>query len=121
MSANGEWTLKTLKAHFEALQQESDKRYEQRFGAQEKAVNAALTAAKEAVSKAETSAEKRFDSVNEFRAQLSDQAATFMPRMESEQRMSTLDEKIGAVTKVCVAAIFLGIAIITVVILLLRR
>jgi len=66
--------------------------------AQEKAVAAALTAAKEAVDKAQIASEKRFDSVNEFRAQLADQASTFMPRNEAEQRMSALAEKISDLT-----------------------
>jgi len=114
------WTVDTLKSHFEELLAEVDKRYEQRFEGQEKAVNAALTAAKEAVAKAENAAEKRFDSVNEFRGQLSDQARTFMPRPESEQRMQTLDDKIAAVTKVCIGAVLFCVAIITVVLLIMR-
>lgn len=55
---------------------------------------AALQAADKAISKSEAATEKRFDSVNEFRAQLADQAATFMPRRESEQRTGTNTEKI---------------------------
>lgn len=83
-----EWTVDTAKAYLERMMEEADHRYEQRFNAQEKSVTAALTAAKDAVDKAQESAEKRFDSVNEFRAQLSDQATTFMPRSEAEQRIS---------------------------------
>ena len=60
----------------------SDLRNQQRFEAQEKAVNAALAAADRAVVKAETAAEKLFDAVNEFRAQLKDQNATFLSRAE---------------------------------------
>ena len=66
----------------------------QRFEAQEKQNALALTAAKEAVAKAETAAEKRFDSVNEFRGQLKDQAATFMPRAEVEIRLKPIDTKL---------------------------
>ncbi len=62
---------------------ERDRQYGQRFDAQEKAVAAALAAAKEAVVKAETAAEKRFDSVNEFRNTLKDQAGTFITRGEA--------------------------------------
>jgi hypothetical protein len=72
-----EWTVDTLKEHVDV-----------RFAAAEKAVDAALASSKEAVVKAEKAAEKRFDAANEFRGQLSDQAATFMPRLESEQRMA---------------------------------
>lgn len=45
---------------------------------------ARFEAAGEAVTKAEVASEKRLDSVNEFRAQLSDQAATFLTRREYE-------------------------------------
>lgn len=81
-------------ASIETLLVERDLRYNERFEAQALAVNAALTAAKEAVNKAEVAAEKRFDAANEFRGQLSDQAATFMPRLESEQRMGELERRL---------------------------
>lgn len=45
----------------------------------------ALDASKEAIIKAETANEKRFDSVNEFRQTLTDQARTFMARTEAIQ------------------------------------
>ena len=50
----------------------------------DKAVAAAFDAAKEAVTKAESAAEKRFDSVNEFRAQQADLIAGFISRREYE-------------------------------------
>jgi len=78
---------------------ERELRYEQRFMAQEKAVNAALIAQKEAVVKQEMASEKRFEGVNEFRAQLSDQAATFLPRNEYQVQHDSLNEKVDAVTK----------------------
>lgn len=65
-----------------ALINERDRQYSQRFDAQQQAVKEAFAAAKEAVEKAEKSSEKRFDSVNEFRAQLKDQQLTFLPRTE---------------------------------------
>jgi len=68
--------------HLKELLAAADRRYEQRFDAQEKAVQAALNAAKDAVNKAEQASEKRLDSVNEFRAQLRDQAGTFVTRSE---------------------------------------
>jgi len=52
------------------------------LAAQERATNAAFTAANSAVTKAEVANEKRLDSVNEFRAQLKDQAGNFVTRME---------------------------------------
>jgi hypothetical protein len=47
------------------------------------AVYAAMEAAKEAVAKAETASNKRFDGQNEFRQQLTDQAASFATRTET--------------------------------------
>jgi hypothetical protein len=98
--------------YIEAMLREADRRYDQRYEAQtiavtaaftaeqtamqaalasaERAVTAALDAAGKAVDKAETAAEKRFDSVNEFRQQLADQAATFMPRSESESLLAAM-------------------------------
>jgi small-conductance mechanosensitive channel len=67
----------------------------QRFEAQEKAVAAALAAAKEAVAKAETAAEKRFDSVNEFRASLKDQQTTLIPRVEVDVRFKAMEAKVS--------------------------
>lgn len=85
---------------------EKDKQYQQRFGdtkiavdaaliAADKAVSAALANQKEAVTKAESAAEKRFESVNEFRATLSDQQSRLMPRSEVEVIMKAQNEKIG--------------------------
>jgi hypothetical protein len=67
----------------------------QRFDAQEKAVAAALAAAKEAVTKAEAAAEKRFDAVNEFRATLKDQQATLIPRVEVDVRLKSMEAKLA--------------------------
>lgn len=66
---------------------------DERDRTQKQAVSAALSAQEKAVGKAETAAEKRFDSVNEFRAQLSDQANTFMPRAEAEAIAGRLGER----------------------------
>jgi hypothetical protein len=112
------WTVDTLRAHLLTLinekfdrllnmMTEKDVRDQQRFDAQqlalrdaltaqEKAVNAALTAAEQAVQKAESAAEKRFDAVNEFRAQLADQAQTFMPRNEAQVLIDGQTDKITA-------------------------
>jgi hypothetical protein len=65
------------------------------FDASEKAMAAALLAAKEAVEKANLANEKRFDSVNEFRAQLNDMIGTLLPRAEAEVRFTGLDSKVA--------------------------
>jgi len=62
--------------------------------AAERAVSTAMLAAEKAVDKAEDAATKRFEAVNEFRGQLADQAQTFIPRVEAEQRLSQNAEKI---------------------------
>lgn len=77
------WTLETLKELIE-----------QRLDSMDKALTAALQATKEAIQKAENANEKRFDGVNEFRAQLGDQARTLMPRSEAEQRFNQLADDI---------------------------
>lgn len=84
---------------------EADRRLQQRFDAQqlaiqdalvaqEKSVSAALTAADRAVAKAEVASEKRFDSVNEFRATLADQANGLMPRGEAEAKLASINDRI---------------------------
>ncbi len=103
------WTVDTLRQDLSRILDEMDRRYQQRYeaqqegvaaalAAQEKAVNAALIAADRAVIKAELAAEKRFESVNEFRATLSDQAANLMPRLEAESRIQTIADKLAEVT-----------------------
>lgn len=109
--------IKEDHAHIATLVAAYDKRYEQRyeasqkaleaalvaqkdavkeaFAAQKEAINAALASADRAVSKAEIASEKRFEGVNEFRAQLGDQQRTLMPRTEAENRMNMIQEKVG--------------------------
>lgn len=70
------WTVDTLKDYVE-----------QRFVAQENAVRIANEAS-----------EKRFDAVNEFRAQLSDQTRTFLPRTEYDARHETLENRVSELT-----------------------
>jgi hypothetical protein len=82
---------------------------DERFGAQEKAVGAALAAAEKAVAaalaaadravaKAEAASERRFDSVNEFRAALDDNARRLLPRAEAEARLKGMEEKLDLLT-----------------------
>lgn len=84
-------------ANLRSLMDERDIRYEQRFKAMDEKTSLALTASEKAVAKAEIATEKRFDSVNEFRGQLKDQAATLVPRAEAESRFKGIDEKIEAI------------------------
>jgi hypothetical protein len=83
-----------LRAYVDSRLDEMDKRFREMIAAQDKAVQIAMIASEKAVVKAEVAAEKRFEATNEFRGQLADQAATFMPRVEAEQRMAALLDKI---------------------------
>lgn len=74
-----------MKAHLERVIAEHDRRYEQRF-----------TDQRDAVMKAELATEKRFEGVNEFRAQLADQARELMPRSETEALLRVLSEKVAS-------------------------
>jgi len=74
--------------------------------AQEKAILAALASTKEAIQKKENSDEKRFETVNEFRQTLSDQAKDFaerskdfMSRVESDSKFVALIEKFDTAEK----------------------
>jgi hypothetical protein len=65
------------------------------FKAAEQAVVVALSNAEKATAKAEVAAERRFESVNEFRKTLSDQTATFIPRAEFVSAQNSLSERIA--------------------------
>ena len=113
------WTVETLKQFLTTalndmsatpltIRTSDDLRYQQRFDASEKALQAALASAKEAVnaalaasdravSKAEMAAEKRFEAVNEFRGTLQDQAARMLTRTEADARFEALTEKVSTI------------------------
>ena len=80
-----------------AIINERDQRYSQRFDSQERAVAAALAAAKEAVVKAELQANSKFESVNEFRGQLKDQQLTLIPRTEADIKFNALAGRLATV------------------------
>lgn len=73
--------------------QNSDKAIAAALASAKDATSSALTSSKEAVTKAEIANEKRFESVNEFRAQLADQAATFVSRTEAQAYRDATDNK----------------------------
>lgn len=66
---------------------EVDKRYQQRFVEQEKAILTALAAN-----------DRRLDGMNEFRDTLKDQAATFIPRSEYDARENARTDVEAAIT-----------------------
>lgn len=109
LGVRSDWTLSTLKEHLETGIEGTERRSAERhrvvldtmrdgLQTQKEAINAALDAAKEAVSKAEAASEKRFDGVNEFRAALSDQQRVLMPRTEVEAILKAMAEKVEAGT-----------------------
>jgi hypothetical protein len=69
------------------------------FSAQKEGISAALAAADRAVNKAELATEKRFESVNEFRAALDNQQRTLIPRSEVAEIVKGVTEKIVQLTK----------------------
>jgi len=117
----GGWSLETAidyllavgnekHAHVLSVIAGNDRRYEERFGASQKAlelglsgqkseISAALAAADRAVLKAEMATEKRFESVNEFRGTLDNQQRTLIPRSEVGVMVEGLNEKINNLTK----------------------
>jgi len=115
------WTLETLKEHFDKIRDERDARYSERSDSQKKAVEAALSAAEKAVDKAAKNSEKWRENANEWRAAMTDKDRLLLPRTEFDQRATSLDDKIASITRICVGAVLLGIAIITVVLLIIRK
>jgi len=92
---------KTDKEAKKNLDEERDRRLDQRMDAQETAVAAALAAAEKAVTAALVASEKAVDKAevaqakvdegqNEFRGTLRDQASTLMPRSETENLIREL-------------------------------
>lgn len=75
---HGGWTFESLKAYVDAVVLRLDQRADDAHAA----VAAALVSAEKAVDKAEAATGNRFEAVNEFRAQLADQASRFLPRVE---------------------------------------
>jgi len=113
-----DWTPEQVLEVLQNAMAERDVRYEQRFLAQERAVQIALEgssrefhehlnqyrdetrvameAAEKAIDKAERATELRFSSVNEFRAQLADQVNTFLPRTEAHALIDKVAERTSA-------------------------
>ncbi len=74
------WTVDTLKAYVERLFDEHDRRYEQRFSAQQQSLTDALASATRAVDKAEEIAEKWRANANEWRAAMSDKDKLYLTK-----------------------------------------
>jgi len=70
-----------------------------RFESLEKQLIASIDDQRRAITKAETAADRRFDGVNEFRASLSDQQRTLIPRLEFEAMRDAMVEKIATLER----------------------
>lgn len=75
---------------------QQDREFHEHLDQYRRETSLAFSTSDKAIEKAERAAEKRFDAVNEFRQQLGDQAATFMPRSEAQARWESLGEKLDA-------------------------
>jgi hypothetical protein len=73
------WTVDTLKEHYDDVLAERDK-----------ALAAALAAQKESARTLADATADRFEGVNEFRGQLTDQAASFLTRAEYQAKHDAL-------------------------------
>jgi hypothetical protein len=80
---------KLMNAKFEGVRTSMD--------AQAEKVALALAASDKAVTKAEIATEKRFESVNEFRAQLQDQTRTFVAREEANVLFKAMQDKLDLI------------------------
>ncbi len=114
-----------LQAQIEALDRLTDAKfvtYRALIDSQAEKVALALTAAEKAITKAETATEKRFESVNEFRATLSDQASDFVTRVEFQSLKERMDETKGkslgmnSAVAVLVQIVVIGIAVAAILI-----
>ena len=96
---SSEWTLESLYTHLSALIAASDRENALRVDALESAITGQALAAKEAVEKAQTSLERRFENTNEWRAALNDVISKMMVRTDFEAAHSTLTAKTESIVE----------------------
>lgn len=84
----------SLREYLTALIISVEKRSDERFGEMKLAVDTAFKEAQKAIDKADSATEKRFEGVNEFRAQLSDQATRFVTRETLDALVAKLEVQI---------------------------
>lgn len=89
------WSLEAYIAHNESMRVETNDRYNLQFTALSERMDAETRAAKEATEKVERATEKRFESVNEFRKTLADQASTFASAEKVNDLVSRFDRLEG--------------------------
>ena len=84
----------TLRDHFDDKFEEHRIVDDARFASLESQLNIKISSLEKATTVAAGLMEKRLESMNEFRAQLKDQAGTFVPRSEYENQQHRLDEDV---------------------------
>ena len=89
------WTVDTLKAYVERLFEEHDRRYEQRFAAQQQSLKDALESSSRAVDKAEGIAEKWRQNANEWRAAMSDRDKAYLTKEAADIKFISIDKIIN--------------------------
>lgn len=93
-----EWTVGTLKQHYDAILVEHATAHRAEHTAAEHAVEAALTASQSAIAKTESTLSTRFEAVNEFRSSLDDYVRTLVPRKEYEELHRRLEQQLDDIT-----------------------
>jgi hypothetical protein len=93
------WTFETFKIYVDERFAAQDKAVNVGLSAQRTAVDAALTAQKEAVIKAETATEKRFESVNEFRAESVMRQSTYVTIAEYQAELRAVNARLEEIVK----------------------
>lgn len=88
------WTTDTLHVWVRTVMDERDRRYEQRFAAQEKATEVAVAGAREAGIKAENAIEKRLENTNEWRDAMNDRDRNLLPRQEYDRAHIDLEKRL---------------------------
>ena len=83
----------SLKEYIDTKLENLEKAMNAKFESVTQATNSALAAADKAINKSDIAVEKRLDSVNEFRAALTDQQRTLMPRSEVEILIKGVESK----------------------------
>jgi hypothetical protein len=85
-----EWSVDNLRQHFDALRAEEERRYEQRFLAQERAVAAALANAEKTADRLEDQAAAWRANANEWRAAMTDREQRFVTREAFDAQAAVL-------------------------------
>lgn len=87
-----QWTVQTLKEFVDRLFAEHDRRYEQRFQAQQDATRQASESAHTAIQKSEEAVNNRLQLLNELRKEVTDDRALLVPKSTYEPAHRELEK-----------------------------